>query len=369
MRRPGIVVATGLVAALLLPVSAPVPPAAAADAAVTWTVDQAKKVITVHVRLTIVVGDYRDTRQSPTAPPRGPLEAQEATDAVKAIEKAIRQIWEGQSYKCYSLHVDLTTKIVASLSDFDTDGVSILVLDTRTPTVLDRGLGLHGRKAKPLSEDPSDAVHPVTGSQGRFSVWPVAGSMLTFGSLFGQVIGLDSTLSRQSGPVTGAAEDVMSGSNPGVNPTTMTRLIRRSGLDVSKLKCAITADLPFGQALYTFNSISELGFHLHACDYDPPSADPANPGFILFEGTILTKGNWDVFLVGSGTAGGTSKAHSTFSWGSQTLDVFSGKLVVYQPVIAFASGLVSTSPAYFAGAGPLLDGAEFQFKEGSEDCK
>lgn len=355
-----------VVASMQIPVMSAEPtPAGAASDAVTWSVDHVKRVITVHARLTFLLVAYPGTSLTLAD------EIKEADRAVQAIVAAIKSVWEGQLYKCYSLHLDITTAIANNPGGFSDDSVSIVLLHTRTPMVNDQSLVPTAIKpVKPLSDDPADARPPVTGSSPFFrsSVWAYADSPAHYGALFGQVTGLDPTYTRRGGAVSGAPGDVMNGSGAGVSPATMTRLIRRSGLDTSQLKCPLTADLAPGTAILTFFAKIDLGVHLYTCDFDPPSSDPTKPATVEFKGTIAIHGDISVLLEGTTSAGGFVPTTGTWTYGGD-LHVVLGKFEIRQPVISFSSGPESVARPYIvvAPTNLPLDG-RFEFTDGAKEC-
>ena len=77
-------------------------PATAANSSVTWTVDHAAKVITVTANLTFNGRNARGERLHSSS------DLVSIQQRVTDIENAIKSIWEGQRFKCFTLHVVLS---------------------------------------------------------------------------------------------------------------------------------------------------------------------------------------------------------------------------------------------------------------------
>jgi len=337
-------------------------PAQAASDAVTWTVDHSAKVITVTVNLTF---NGLSQRGEPITSSDDIISLQQR---VSAIEAAIKAVWEGQRFKCYKLHVVINSRLVSSLSDTNSDESPITLLSTRTPSVRRAFFG--ARNSDPLSESPSDAFEPTTGSLNGSSVWPLTGSTATYGRLFGRVLGLDSTYDPVSrGAIVGATGDVMSGGSTSVSPQTMTRLIRRSTLDVSKLTCPLSADLAKGTYIVTFFAAVQIGAHFWTCDYDPPSSLPGPGTTVTFSGQAETFGEIQM-LNGSASPGGITVGSATWDPRESQITFIAGTLRMQQGVVWTPSGLVSAGNTLLTGgSAPLPIEGRFDFTHTASECK
>ena len=349
-----------VVAATVAPIQRS-PVASAASSAVTCTVDHSSKVITVTVKLTFTGRNLRGEALESAA------DIVSFQNRVTAIEDAIRRVWEGQHFKCYTMKVVITSRVLSSTSGTAGDESPITLLHTRTPSIRRAFFGT--RNSDPLSEDPSDAYEATTGSINGTSVWPLVAADSVYGRLFGRILGLDSTYDPVSGQaVLGAANDVMSGGSGTVSPETMTRLIRRSSLKQSDLTCPLTADLIKGPYIVTFFAIAQFGAHAWICDYDPPSSIPAPGKIATFTGTLDVSGDWAT-IVGSGSASGPAPVTATWDSREPMIDFRSGGFVMRQGVAWTSMGLVPVGNVLLVGGSPpLATTGRFTFTNGAPEC-
>ena len=335
-------------------------PSYASSSAVTWSVDRSAKIITVTVNLT-----FTGRHLSASASQNELLTFQQR---VTDIEARIKAVWDGQRFKCYTLRVVINSRVLQSSSGTTGDESPITLLHTRTPSVRRAFFG--GRNSNPLSEDPGDAYEPTTGSLNGSSTWPLVAPASTYGYLFGRLLGLDSTFDRTTRQaVTGAADDVMTGGRSAVSPSTMTRLIRRSGLKESELTCPLSADLASGTYIYAFFFVVQLGGHFWTCDYDPPSSLPAAGKTATFTGTLHTSGQADFIILPAVSASGDAAAAGTWVAGDPQITFTAGSLIIQQGVAWTEAGVIPVGTAILLGGGGALPIAgRFDFKDGAPEC-
>jgi hypothetical protein len=353
--------------ACLLPLSSS---ARADSGAVTWSVDHYSNVITVTANLTFIGKEALTPNEAGAA----------FADRVEAIKAEILRVWEGRPYKCFTLHVVIISHVASSESDTDGKSIPIRLLYTRTPTVHVKYLSRRGfvpnAAVNPLSDDPADAFPPATGGLDGASTWPLVANEGTYAQLFGIVMGLDLTFGRRTGlPIEGAPTDLMSGRNFTISPETMTRLIRRSGLDEKELKCPLTADLPRSRVVFPLVASLHLTAHLYTCDFDPPSSDPRRNPVATFKGTMKFDGELGAIptLVGK-QASGNGEFNATAVW--KYVEPF---MVVTSSTLRSRQGLtwtdgngppVALGVLNLAPPGVLypVEG-HFEFKLGAKECR
>lgn len=352
--------------ACLLPLDSP---AQADSSAVTWSVDQFKHIITVTANLTFVDKDALSPNEAGAA----------LADRIQAIKAAIERVWEGRMFKCFTLHVVVNTHVVAAESDTDRKSVPIRLLYTRTPNVKVKFLSsrdLRITSENPLSDDPADAFQPATGGLTGFSRWPFVASDGTYAQLFGIVMGLDWTADKSTGlPIDGAPTDVMSGSNFTVSPATMTRLIRRSGLNEKELKCPLTADLPRSRVVFPLVASMHMSAHLYTCDFDPASSDPTRTPVAEFKGKMTFDGELGAIptLLGTSASGnGEFDATAVWKYAEPFMVVTSSTLRARQGLTwtdgggpPVALGVFNLAPT---GALYPVEG-QFEFTLGAKECR
>lgn len=344
--------------------------ARAADiAAVNWSVDKAAHTITVEVHIAFLANDTR--------------EASIATvnDRIAFIEAAIRRFWDGAKFKCYTLKVKLFTRLADSHAQVGANEVAVkldtaiyAIGDTLTFRVGDVAVrrSFVTRRAGTdnyLSESPADAMVPDTGSDGRVSEWQMLETPLTYAHEFGHILGLDDNYTEAVWtPKPGAKNDLM-GTGTIVDPTTMTRLIRRAGINDKDLPCPLTWDLR-GGVLFTPFDVVTVSIHAWTCDYDPPSNLPGAVALMKFEGDVTGHGDHSDPIFGSVSGGGTEQFSTTYVVGDPNLRAtFSTGLVLSQPVLYLPNGLFSTSTASLIGsAGPADIHSRSEFTNGAKEC-
>ncbi len=341
--------------------------------AVIWTVDKAAKTITVEVHLAFFTNARIPDGRADTVSSR-----------IASIQADIMAAWDGVLFKCYTVHVKLVVRQVDNVDAVRDDEVPV-ELDASIYPIGDRmvfergnGNGVQRSYVQPdsstddyLSEDASDAVHPVTGPQAKHSTWHMFESSRTYAHEFGHILGLDdSYIDDRSGQTRpGAVNDLMSYRNR-IDETTITRVIRRAGIDDKDLPCPMTWDLPNTVFQLPFDR-AEFSLHAWTCDYDPPSNAPGAKPQIIFTGDFTASGGHSDPIFGSASGSGVEHFTTTYPVGDPALLlVLSTGLVVRQTVVYFRGKLLSTHPAVLVvpGSGELPLGTSSQFKLEASEC-
>jgi hypothetical protein len=223
------------------PVDATIP-----QAAIIWKVDDKAKTITVTVKLEV----YSACDTCPGTV--GPFK-------VGVIRDSILRVWnQHYHFRCYELIFDVDIKIGSDRFNIDDDRVGVRIDNSPVP-VRSYVHGVGGATSPWNSDDPADKwvptndiLKPTTWSSDLYD------SRNTYAHEYGHVIGLDDAYHDVTDPTTGekvsvplpdAPLDIMSTQAPVVAQSTIDRLIRRSPVDIAKLKCGWTtnADTPLGK--------------------------------------------------------------------------------------------------------------------------
>lgn len=353
--------------------AAPNRPMDAVDA-VKWTVDKPTKTITVEVHLAFFTNARIPDGRGDTVSSR-----------IAFIQAAILKAWDGQKFKCYTVRVKLVVRQVDNVDDVRDDEVPIELDASIYPIgdrlVLDRGGGNGIRRSyvqqdgddtdqEYLSEDPSSAVRPVTGPQATHSTWHMFESSRAYEHEFGHILGLgDSYVDDRTGQTRpNAVNDLMSNRNR-IDETTITRMIRRAGIDDKELPCPMTWDLP-DAVFRTFFDEVHMSIHAWTCDYDPPSNAPGATPQIIFTGDITSSGGHSDPVFGSVSGSGVEHFTTTYPVGDPALLlVLSTGLVVKQTVVPWMGGLLATHHvALVVPEGSLELGATSEFKLEATEC-
>ena len=338
--------------------------------AVSWSVDKTAHTITVEVHIAFFTADTSETSVATVL------------DRIDFIKAAIMHFWNDAPFKCYQLKVKLFTRLVQKQSQVGANEVPVKLDDAiysigdtmtiqRDNVVLRRSFVVpRNMPGNYLSESPADVLVPETGTAGMASEWALLDIGLTYGHEFGHLIGLDDNYTEHIWkPKPGAKDDLM-GSGTTVDPTTMTRLIRRAGINDKDLPCPLTWDLTDGQLVTPFDKVT-LAIHAWTCDYDPPSNAPGVSAVMKFEGVVTTTGAHSDPITGSASGGGTEPISATYPLGDPNLRVtFSTGLILSQPVEYQREGLHSTRTASLVttdGAVDILDRSDFT--NGAKECK
>ena len=212
--------------------------------AVTWTVDHTAKIITVSVNLQIYAG-CRHCGAAFNEFIEGRMES-----LAKDMSKRIRDVWNQHNhYYCYELIFEVNITVGRDSSHVDGDRVGIRV-DNSPVNIRDFVYGL-ADKDKWNSNDPADRVEPIN-DPDHPSTWSERHNRRghdEYAHEFGHVIGLHDAYEEVKDPTTGkvvksvlrtgAPDDLMGNHNyPFLAQQTINRLVERSPVDRSKLKCS-----------------------------------------------------------------------------------------------------------------------------------
>ena len=226
------------------PVEATIP-----QGAITWTVNDTNKTITISVKLQI----YSACDECPGAV------NQFLVDKMKA---QIMGVWnQNYHFRCYKLIFEVDIKLTSDRFHIDGDRVGVRIDNSPVPVrsyVNDARFRTIFSPSTWNSDDPADkvvptndAVEPTTWRESANWDWTN-----TYAHEFGHIIGLDDAYedatdangNTVSIPIPGAPLDLMSTMAGNVSQTTIDRLIARSPVDRAKLKCG-----------YTYKDITPLG--------------------------------------------------------------------------------------------------------------
>ena len=360
------------VAAALVPGAAP---SAHADRieAVAWSVDKASQTIKVEVHLAFFTG----------ATSR-PAQQESINERIAFITRSILKTWDGQAFKCYTLRVSLVTRLVNGSSEVGANEVGIeldagiypigdtLVIEaTKTVGVRRSYVSVGTASSDYLSEDPATAGHPNTGPAQSHSTWFLLASGTTYAHEFGHILGLDDAYVEGTwGPKPGAANDLMAG-RAYIDPTTMTRVIRRAGIDDKNLHCPLSWDMPMGHPISILLA-AKFGVAIHGwtCDYDPPSNAPGARPLMTFQGDAAFEAAHQDPITGGFSGASTEHFTATYPVGDPVARiVFSTGLVLSQPVKYLSKGLFSTDTAKLVSPkGPVEIYVSSVFTRGAKEC-
>ncbi len=253
-------------------------PARTTSSHMTWTVDHEARVIRVEVRLAV----YRKDGPTPT-----PTEAE-------WIANTTSSRWMGLHFACYRVDVVVHVRPVDDRAGANDDEVPVQVdfegncwVDPEVPPGPD-----------PLGDKPGDRVRP----REAFFNWE---QPFAWPHELGHILGLHDGYASSTGRprVPGHPDDMMfDEGNETVSSETVARLVRRSGeVDESSLRCSLAFDATPGTLNLFLAELRDLSVRAWACEWRPPSTDPAQPSPpISFEGFL----SFDVgYLHGEQNAG------------------------------------------------------------------
>jgi hypothetical protein len=203
--------------------------------AVKWSVDDVARTIKVSVKLEI----YSACNRCPGAVNQF---------LVDKMKQQILDVWNaGHMYRCYTLVVEVDILIGTNQSEIDRDRVGVRIDNSPVPI----HSYVHDENQRPErwdSDDPADRI-VVENASDRPTTWSEEangdGSYL-YAHEFGHILGLHDTYVAGrdvSVPYPGAPVDVMTQlGDPHVEQATIDRLIKRSTIDRSKLKCGLATE-------------------------------------------------------------------------------------------------------------------------------
>lgn len=303
-----------VVAALLL--FAPMTPPAAAKGGVWWEVDHANKLVVVHARVTF----WRE------GPPPTP-------ELVNAMIDGFRRGWEGEQILCYRLHVRVHADVAADAASVPPDSIGLrLVGQPYLPKL--GGPGEHHHvypytrsyiaanaatlQATHFGDDPSNRGVAELGPiyldhpEWQSRVWVADPRPMTLPHEFGHIIGLEHNYGMQGELLPHAVPDAMF--NNGVTgagkffPETITKAVRRGGVDLSTLACSRHLEAPpFDMNLHAprgYIGLEQIRIEADNCAWIPPSSDPAHQadmnvwqGKLVYSPRMNTPGEVDGWTV------------------------------------------------------------------------
>jgi hypothetical protein len=359
LSRLGTIAALCVATAAVPVLNSPTPVAAAgANRFVQITTDKEHRTFNIHAKI-VLIADPNESDQF-------------MEDLAAEVKAQIEKVWSATRYKCWD--VKTTVDVLVRRADrsepgaADPDAIEIQALDdpSRNKAVPTRSsiTRVAGAQVDPYSDSPA-AVHPPT-AQGSVIYVTDASYEPAWAHEFGHIIGLDDSYDElpdgRFAAMPGMPDDVM-GTNLGEppSPQTITRVLRRNGVDLSVVKCAMTMDTEKG-------TVNALGFgtgtfilHAWTCDYGAPSSDPKRLPVVNFQGALSVKGvvtqgqadaaNQAVAFVKGAAAAIGALAHQSVSLpATPTFHADTG--VVDYPV-AFATAGVKDDAVTIAGPLPL----------------
>ena len=323
---------------------------ASAATAVTWTVDQAAKTITVTANLAFFV----------VPPPQSGFQQQRFQATVERAKAAIESAWNGHSFKCYALIVKVNARAASGPQGAKDNEVPIkldagVYPSAKAPLKVDRSrshVSASSGPDDPLSDSPQ--FTPNTGSDAVASDWSFEAPDGVFAHEFGHILGLsDNYVEGTWELVPGAADDLMNESGTPVSDASITKAVRRSGqVDEKSIKCPLKIDMPTGTIGVMGLAGATIALHGCAPDYDPESTDTKRPAKVSFHGTADVTGDANSAFpaFGSVFATGTTDFQGTWASPSATLEIPFGGDTLIQAVQASGKGLVSLpQPATIRG--------------------
>jgi hypothetical protein len=243
---------------LALQAVSPAPTSAALSSkAISWTVDQGRKTITVKVQLRIYLGPCTNP-QAPGGAEGGPGNARfqdcekSAAQIGDLIKKSIEKVWnKGYHYRCYALIFVVNVSVGRDRFDQNDDAVGVRI--DRSPTPIRSWVTTDGGGSDWHSNDPSGRHnaenawigHPLWGP----TTWAYPASLEgTYAHEFGHLLGLSDTYVEGSwGPKPGAPNDLMTSATNTIAQETIDRVVERNAdrlydtkgrkLELEDLKC------------------------------------------------------------------------------------------------------------------------------------
>jgi hypothetical protein len=262
--------------------------------AVDMTVDYGAKTITLTARLDF----YLD----------GPNRVSQTT--IDAIVRAIEGAWNGHKFKCFKVIVRVDARAAQGRAGVRADAVDVRLDATRLRArsrVAAAATGNH------LSDDPADRIEPGRDPAGPpGTTWGRYTDPVVWAHEFGHVLGLDDNYDRTDGSrlLPGARRDMMFSQGLDVSPEMITRVVRRNNrgqLDEARVLCPLTMRAGPASLNLLLIELRDLQVHAYACDYDPPSSDPAHaPRPTSWNGDASLSGSYNIpVLGGSGSYSGS----------------------------------------------------------------
>jgi hypothetical protein len=241
------------------------------------SVDHAKREIKIAVRLTFW-SRRMDRREV----------AQTAAEMVGYMRAGWRNLW----FKCYRVVLDLVWS-VSNEGEFPDDALDVELVDTllffRSQVAVEKVTD------QVLSDKPENRHDPIRGGESRRTTWWSGANAYTVLHELGHILGLhDGYDHKTDEALPNHPKDMMASWNGALTPQMITKILRRHGLDLSAIKCPITLDAgPSTFDLGALGRIENMRVHAWACDYDPPTSDPApeRAGGAEFEGRITYVGD------------------------------------------------------------------------------
>lgn len=274
-----------LLAAVLL--YAPTSPPAGTRGGVWWEVDHANHLVVANARITFW---HEDAVPSPAF--------------VNTTIDALRKGWEAQPILCYKLHVRIHADVATGPDKIPADSIGIRLYDLPPHSWLSPGTHhrvypytrsrIAGHVDDPAAnwygDDPNHRGIPEVGpvylgqpdEQSR--LWTTDPRPMTLTHEFGHVLGLRDYYGASGEQLPHTVADAML--NNGVTgagkffPETITRAVRRGGVDLSSLQCSRRIEsTPINMSLHApvgFIGLDQVWLEADNCRWIPPSSDPAH---------------------------------------------------------------------------------------------
>ena len=321
---------------------------AAANDAVTWTVDHAAKKISVTANLAVFL----------VPPPDSDFGRRVFIDALARMKASIESRWNGHHFKCYAVEVKVNVRAAADPRDIQPNEAAIQLdpaiypvgetVKLREGRSITRLLAPEGETY--LSDDPQlDLIVGVTVHPSRWALVATAG---TFAHEFGHVLGLDDNYVEGEGTLRdGATGDMMFHQNLLLSDETIVKVVRRSGeVAEADIKCPLKLDL--AKASAGLPGFASVDVEVHGCapDYTPASTDTGRPAGAHFQGTVTGGGELPFLGGGSGTVG----FDTLWDPRKPEIEIQLNGGAVAQAVAVTGSGPISVSSAVIRTSGGTL---------------
>ncbi len=360
---------------IVLPMDHDVGTAAAAGANpyVTIVADSTARTIRISARLVLLSAPGEDE--------------QFMRDLAREMKTQIEAIWSGTNYKCWKVvtTVDIGIRMVdqTSSSPDDPDVLEIQIVSSPNRALPGRSFVVVSGDDDARSDSPAD-LYPALPQGSVFSVnsrWRAR----AWAHEFGHILGLGDSyeqLSDGSEVVKdGLANDVMAFNTAGPPAaSSITKLLRRNGVDLSMVKCPMSMDTEIGTVWALGFGTGTFKLHAFTCDYAPDSSDPKSFPKITFQGLMRVKGSVsqseadaatsavDFVIAAAAIVGGSSPPAPTFNAGTGAVEYqfsFTTSGDPYEDVAITAGSLVLTyrfawrqdGLLYDAKWGAMLNGA------------